>query len=107
MDSDAAKQDQRKTHGGPARDYGGPSRDLDYIFEEIVGGNGWWQWRTTVVLFPLAWIGGYPLFLSIFAAYTPDHRCFIPGCDNSTTVGEFNTSFLDMAIPQGKGLNTL
>ena len=78
----------------------GSSRDLDHIFEEIVGGNGWWQWRTTIILFPLAWIGGYPTFLSIFAAYTPEHRCFIQGCDSGES-SDFNTSFVDFAIPKG------
>ncbi len=49
-------------------------KDEDYILERIVGGHGWWQWRTTLITFPLFWISGYPLFISIYAAYTPQHR---------------------------------
>ncbi len=55
--------------------------DEDYIFEHIVGGSGKWQWMTTFITFPLLWIGGYPLFISIYAAYTPQHRCLIQQCD--------------------------
>lgn len=33
-------------------------KDLDYILDDVVGGNGFWQWRTTFMLLPLAWVGG-------------------------------------------------
>ena len=76
-------------------------KDMDYILEEIVGGNGWWQWRTTFILFPLSWIGGYPLFMSIFAAYAPPHRCLIEGCETGLGQG-LNASFLEFTTPKGE-----
>ncbi len=72
-------------------------KDIDYIFEKIVGGGGKWQWKLTLLWFPVSWIGGYPLFLDVYAAYTPPHRCFVPGCDSSAS--SFNATYLDFALP--------
>jgi hypothetical protein len=40
------------------------------------------------------WTSGYVLFIHIFAAYEPLHRCFIPGCDGpNSKVNESHTQF--------------
>ncbi len=57
-------------------------RDFDYILEHIVGGGGWWQWTRCLLLIPQYLTNGLPLLLHTFTAYTPQHRCFVPGCDN-------------------------
>jgi hypothetical protein len=37
---------------------------------------------------------GYVLFIHIFAAFEPLHRCFVPGCDGpNSVVNEFHTEF--------------
>ncbi len=69
----------RDTNNGrdPSESRGGSGGggDLDYILESVVGGGGWWQWRNTLLFLPLYYVSGYPLFLTIYAAYTPPHRC--------------------------------
>ncbi len=79
-------------------------KNEDYILEDIVGGNGWWQWRTTIALFPLIWAGGIPLFLSVFAAYTPPHRCLVEQCDGPEAENVFNASYLRWAVPRGTSI---
>lgn len=81
------------------------TKDIDYIFTHIVGGSGRWQWKTTLMLFPFVWVGGYPLFLAVFATYTPLHRCLVPGCDlvaQGNQALDFKASWLEFAIPSGK-----
>ncbi len=56
-------------------------QDLDYILEHIVGGGGWWQWRLSIIMYPTLCAAGFPLFLDLFGAFLPKHRCLIPGCD--------------------------
>ena len=59
----------------------GKALDVDHILDHYVGGGGRWQWLTLITLLPTAWAGAYPLFMHIFAAYEPTHRCFVPVCD--------------------------
>ncbi len=57
--------------------------DIDYILDKYVGGGNRWQWLTLMILCPTAWAAYYPVFLHIFAAYEPSHRCFVPSCDDA------------------------
>ncbi len=57
--------------------------DIDYILDKYVGGGNRWQWLTLLILCPTAWAAYYPVFLHIFAAYEPSHRCFVPSCDDA------------------------
>ena len=57
-------------------------KDLDYILDDLVGGGGRWQWTKMLFLIPVYVAMGTPLLLHMFTAYTPDHRCFVPGCDD-------------------------
>jgi hypothetical protein len=74
------------------------SKDIDYILDNYVGGGSRWQWLTLITLFPTAWAGAYPLFMHIFAAYEPTHRCFVPSCDDATSV--MNATHTDFTIPK-------
>jgi hypothetical protein len=58
--------------------------DIDYILDTYVGGGNRWQWLILMILCPTAWAAYYPVFLHIFAAYEPTHRCFVPSCDDVT-----------------------
>ena len=94
----------------PASASSAPPKDLDYILDNLVGGGGRWQWTKMMFLLPVYVAMGAPLLLHMFTAYTPDHRCFIPGCDNdgnnATTfaVGAFATEkYLKFALPKDTG----
>jgi len=45
--------------------------DFDFIFDNIVGGGNWWQWKMMMLMALSTWAGGYPVILHIFAAYKP------------------------------------
>lgn len=71
--------------------------DIDYILDHYVGGGNRWQWLTFFSLFPTGWAGAYPLFMHIFAAYKPSHRCFVPSCDGANST--LNASHTEFTIP--------
>ena len=79
-------------------------RDLDYIMDEITGGGGWWQWKKALWLIPQYISSGLPLLLHMFAAYTPPHRCFVPGCDDPVDPRFRDPGFdLGVALPPSGG----
>ena len=75
--------------------------DLDYIFDEIVGGGDggdFGQWVILFALFPVGLCAGFPLFMHLFACFEPRHRCFVPTCDgNNATIIE--PDWISLAIP--------
>ena len=74
--------------------------DIDFIFENIVGGSGLWQWLFVVGFsFPIQLASTVPLLIHLFAAYEPKHRCYIPGCDPNDKYWSSNDSYLEFAIP--------
>ena len=80
--------------------------DIDYIFENIVGGGGLWQWYIVVVMYPIVFASGFPLILHMFTAFAPRHRCFVPGCDfenddvKNASLNDIDASFLNFALPR-------
>jgi hypothetical protein len=48
------------------------------------------------------WAGCYPVYLHIFAAYEPAHRCHIPCCDSIDS--QFNESHVQFSIPKEESL---
>jgi len=72
--------------------------DIDYILDHYVGGGGRWQWLIFFATFPTCWASTYPLFMHMFTAYKPDHRCFVPSCDDQTS--RLNSSHTDFTIPK-------
>ena len=76
-------------------------QDIDFIFENIVGGNSYWQWGTVLTLWPIAMVSGFPWLLHLFTSYEPKHRCFIPNCDTKSESGVgFNATYLEFALPK-------
>ena len=57
-------------------------KDIDYIFENIIGGGGIWQWLVILLIWPVCIASEFPLLLHLFTAYEHKHRCYIPGCDD-------------------------
>ena len=65
---------------------GKSKQDIDYIFENIVGGGGRWQWLFVVgCTFPIHLASCLPLLIHLFAAYEAKHRCYISLSQNATT----------------------
>ena len=77
---------------------------LDKILKQYVGGAGRYQFLNT---FAMAWVyyaGLYALFLTLFTAYAPTHRCHISQCEafnesDKVTSDIFNQDWLEHAIP--------
>ena len=40
--------------------------DIDFIFENVVGGGGLWQWFIVVIMYPIVFASGFPLILHMF-----------------------------------------
>ncbi len=72
--------------------------DIDYILDNYVGGGGRYQWLIFLATLPISWAASYPLFIHIFAAYKPDHRCFVPSCDDQNAT--LNASHTEFTIPK-------
>eukprot|EP00094_Tigriopus_californicus_P007746 TCALIF_07461-PA protein Name:"Similar to Slc22a12 Solute carrier family 22 member 12 (Mus musculus)" AED:0.90 eAED:1.00 QI:0/0/0/0.5/1/1/2/0/174 len=71
--------------------------DVDFILDELVGGGGWWQWKMTLMSLPIGWSSLYALFITMYAAYSPPHRCYIPACDSASSM--INESWTGFALP--------
>ena len=77
---------------------------LDKILKQYVGGAGRYQFLNT---FAMAWVyyaGLYALFLTLFTAYAPTHRCHISQCEafnesDKVTSDIFDQDWLEHAIP--------
>ena len=80
------------------------NKSIDYIFSEIVGGNGLWQWGSFLLMYSLEFVGGIPLLMHMFAAFTPEFRCRVPICDDALGLQTsppdlINATWLQFAVP--------
>ena len=57
-------------------------KDLDYIFETIVGSTGWGQWSILLAQFFIRASGSMALFISIFTTFEPLHLCLVSNCES-------------------------
>ena len=89
-ESDKAKEDTK-------------TNDIDYILENIVGDGGWGQWMILICTFPIGMVSGLPIFIQMFAAFEPRHRCFVPNCDDTLHDNEIQTAFIQHALPKEYG----
>lgn len=76
--------------------------DFDYVLETFVGESGSWQWRQFFYLLLQSAANSVPFLLHLFTAYTPNHRCAVPDCDdlNSTFIEphlNFSLPFNDLS----------
>ena len=79
---------------------------LDTILNEYVGGAGLYQWLCTFAMMFVKYGSVIPLFLTVFTAYEPSHRCFVPQCESldgrKVTNNIFKHSWLEIALPPEK-----
>ena len=50
---------------------------LDYILLTHCGGMGKWQLKNSFFVLLIYYASLYPLFLTVFSTYAPEHRCYI------------------------------
>ena len=84
--------------------------DIDYIFNEIVGGGSrsdWGQWIILLALIPVGLCGEFPLFMHLFACYESPHRCYVHNCDTDATSNLIKTDWLSFATPENHTYNEM
>ena len=72
---------------------------MDYILLHHCGGIGKWQWKKALFAVILFYSASYPLFITVFTTYAPNHRCFVEYCD-ATTNDTIEASWISLAIPK-------
>ena len=70
---------------------------MDYILLHHCGGVGKWQWQMALCAVALFYSASYPLFVTIFTTYAPNHRCYVEYCD--TTNKTIEPTWISWAIP--------
>ena len=82
---------------------------LDAILEKYLGGAGLFQLLATFAMMFVKYGSIMPLFLTVFTAYEPSHRCYVPQCEslNGTKVTNdiFNHAWLQFALPTENSSN--
>jgi OCT family organic cation transporter-like MFS transporter 4/5 len=82
----------------------GHEANFDYILDNYVGGCGRYQLWNTICMGLVYYAGIYPLFNTVFTAYSPDHRCRVQPCEsvNQTKVTSniYDPEWLEFAIPK-------
>lgn len=72
---------------------------LDYVLVTHGGGMGKWQIKNSFFVLLIYYGSMYPLFITVFTTYAPEHRCFIEECDqNETSI--VNEPWISSAIPK-------
>ena len=74
------------------------TKDIDYIFENIVGGGGKWQWYIMALIYPIVFTSAPPCVLHLFTAYLPDYRCSVPNCDFGDI--SIQADYLEFSVPK-------
>ena len=62
-----------------------PIASLDQVLDKFVGGHGRYQILITVLTSIIYQFANGILFIQIFTAYVPKHRCRVPQCDAANT----------------------
>ena len=78
---------------------------FDKILEDYVGGHGFYQLKTTLIMALPHQLTSLIIYLVIFSADEPKHRCQISLCENEEMTEEniFGLDWLDFAIPKSNG----
>ena len=77
---------------------------VDFLLENIVGPGGWGQWFIFICHLPCYIALVIPLFIQMFAAFEPRHRCFVPNCDGISNISAImEAPFVDYSLPKAYG----
>ena len=77
-------------------------KDIDYIYDKIVGGGStrdFGQWVILVALISVSFVSSWPMFINLFAGLKPRHRCFVPNCDTEETMASMVPDWISAATP--------
>ena len=79
--------------------------DIDHIFDHIVG-NGKWndfgQWGLFAAIMLISYCGIFPIFMHVYAAYEPRHRCLVPVCDTLNGSINFDADWISFTSPSNE-----
>ena len=78
--------------------------DIDTLLEKRLGFFGYYQkWMFILVSFPTLFTACI-VMSSVFTSIVPQHRCYIPNCDQPTSMAKYGdvTNFYNFTIPQTK-----
>ena len=76
--------------------------DIDLIFDHIVGSgklNDLGQWRLFAAIILISFCGIFPIFMHVYAAYEPRHRCLVPVCDKSNDSINVDAEWVSFTSP--------
>ena len=77
---------------------------FDKILVDYVGGHGFYQLKTTLIMALPNQLTSLIIYLVVFSADEPKHRCKVSICETEETKGNvFGMDWLDFAIPKGNG----
>ena len=79
------------------------AKDIDYIYDKIVGGGSvkdFGQWFILLALIIINFISSWPIYIVLFAGFKPRHRCFISNCDTEKTITSTTPDWISNAIPE-------
>ncbi len=74
--------------------------DIDHVLDDIVGAAGPWQLRFLLLMLSVFGASSLLVFLHLFAAYVPPHRCRVPVCDHQDGNLQIEAQWTDFAIPK-------
>ena len=76
--------------------------DIDFIFDNIVGSGEWndfGQWGLFAAIMMISYCGIFPIFMHVYAAFEPRHRCLVPICDTLNTSDDINVDWMSFTSP--------
>ena len=76
--------------------------DIDFIFDNIVGSGKWndfGQWGLFAAIMMISYCGIFPIFMHVYAAFEPRHRCLVPICDTLNTSDDINVDWMSFTSP--------
>ena len=76
--------------------------DIDFIFDHIVGSGKWndfGQWGLFSAIMLISYCGIFPIFMHVYAAFEPRHRCHVPVCDTFNDSINFDVDWMSFTSP--------
>ena len=76
--------------------------DIDLIFDRIVGSgklNDFGQWGLFAAIMLISFCGIFPIFMHVYAAYEPRHRCLVPLCDTLNGSINVDADWVSFTLP--------